>query len=265
VKIAFLGGGKMAEAILASLLTSRTVSPSACFISDISEERLRLLKKRFGVNTYKNNVDAVLPAKVVFLAVKPQQLDELLEEIKDSVTDEHIIVSIAAGKTLSYFSEKLGRGKLVRVMPNMGCMVGEAMSAICADESVSPRDVAEVERLLQAAGKTLQLTEDKFDAVTALSGSGPAFFAYVLDSMVSGAIAEGLDRDQALLLAEQTMLGTARLLLDNKVDPADLIRDVASARGTTAEGLNELEASDLRLVLQKTIAAAARRSRELSM
>jgi pyrroline-5-carboxylate reductase len=149
-------------------------------------------------------------------------------------------------------------------MPNMPCLVGEAMSAFAAASGVSARDRQTARRLLACFGEALELPEKQLDAVTALSGSGPAFFAYVLNAMAEAAAKEGLRRKDALFLAEQTMLGTARLLMEKKLDPEDLVRSVASARGTTAAGLDVMDRAGLAETLRRAIRSAARRSRELS-
>ena len=265
MKIGFIGAGKMAEAIIASLIRGKVVPAGAVFASDISEERRNHLKKTHGINTYSRNQDIIDAVDVLVLAVKPQHLDELLAEMSaDGAVPEALVISIAAGKRLDYFTSNLPGSRIVRVMPNLACTVGQAMSAYCCAEEVTPQDKVNVVSILEAAGKALEVPEEQLDAVTALSGSGPAFFAYVMDCLAQGAVAEGMKREDALLLAGQTMYGTALLLMEEEMDPRDLIRNVASAKGTTAEGLGVLEASDAAEVLQSTIAAAARRSRELS-
>jgi pyrroline-5-carboxylate reductase len=264
MKVGFIGGGNMAEAIIASLLSSKTLEAHEIFASDIAAERRDALKKRYGINVYSRNDTVVAAAEILFLAVKPQNLGDVLAGVAADVTEEHLVVSIAAGKRIAFVQSYLSLAKVVRVMPNMATLVAEGMSVFCAGEGVTQAQRGMVRELLSCSGKVLELPEASFDAVTALSGSGPAFFAYLLARMVDGAVAEGLERADALLLAEQTMLGTSRLLIERGVDPEDLIGSVASAKGTTAAGLDVLDGSQVGGELARTIAAAARRSRELS-
>lgn len=264
MKIGFIGGGKMAEAIISALIGSKTVGASEIFASDLSADRRSYLKKQFGINAYSRN--EVIPgmADVIFLSIKPQQFDEVAAELAGKVTGQHLVISILAGKKTSNIEALLPAARVIRVMPNMACQVTEGMSVLCCGRLATHTDKTTAVKVLESCGRVLELTEDKFDAVTALSGSGPAFFAYVLNKMVEAAVQEGLEQADALLLAEQTMRGTAKFLLEKETTPADLIKSVASAKGTTAAGLEVLDKSDIAVVLADTIKAAARRSRELA-
>jgi pyrroline-5-carboxylate reductase len=264
MKIGFIGAGKMAEAIVASLLNSRTVEAHGIFASDISAERRRSLKRQYGINVYSSN--KVIPgmAEIVFLAIKPQQIDEVFADAGPNITDHHLVISIVAGRKIAAIQSAFPQARIIRVMPNLACLVSEGMSVFCAGSTASVDDRKTATKLLSCFGKVLELPEEKLDAVTAVSGSGPAFFAYFMDKIVDAGVKEGLARQDALLLAEQTMMGTAKLLMEKKLDPQNLIQSVASAKGTTAAGLAILEKSAVAGILQKTIAAAAQRSRELS-
>ena len=264
MKTGFIGAGKMAEAIVASLVTSKTLDAGDLWVSDVSPDRREWVKSRYGVNVCEENRRVAEATEVLFLCVKPQDLDGRLSELAASVTARHLVISIAAGKRMETIETRLPAARVVRVMPNLACLVGEAMSVYCPGTNVTRDDRALVERLLSACGRVLELPEDQFDAVTALSGSGPAFLCYFLKGMIDAGVAQGLLRDHAVLLAEQTMLGTARLLMEKGMDPETLIRDVTSARGTTAAGLDVLAASDVTPVIGETIRAAAVRSRALS-
>jgi pyrroline-5-carboxylate reductase len=254
----------MAEAIVVSLLKARLASPSEVFASDSKAERRQAVKKRHGVNTYASNRLVAGMAPVVFLAVKPQDLEAVLREIAPVITSEHLVISIAAGKTIAWIEALLPRAKVVRVMPNMACLVSEAMSVFALGRKVSEMDKYLTRKLLSSFGRAMELPEEQFDIVTALSGSGPAFLAYLAARMVDAAVAEGLDRDSAIQLALQTMLGTGKLMLEKGMEPGKLIEAVASPGGTTAAGLKVLEGSDVAAVLRETMGAARRRSRELS-
>ena len=264
MKIGFIGAGKMAEAIIAAVIESGQAAAHEIFASDIDEERRGEIKRRYGINVYSRNSVVAGSAGVVFLAVKPQSLTEAVGDLAAEFTDKHLVISIAAGKRIASIESLLSSARVVRVMPNLPAVVSEAMSVFCMGTKANPGDRDTVARLLGAFGKVLELPEDLFDAVTALSGSGPAFFAYVLKEMVAAAVKLGLPEEHARLMAEQTMLGTARLLLEKGMPPAELVRAVSSAKGTTAAGMAVLENSPVSLVLQETLSAAARRSRELN-
>jgi len=264
MKVGFIGGGKMAEAIVAALLASKTCKAHEISAGDLSADRRKALKRRFGINVYSKNFSVVEAAPTIVLAVKPQNFPDVLAELAPDLGAKHLVVSIAAGKTLAGIQTALGSDRVVRVMPNLACQVAEGVSAFCAGAGATRRDKETVEKLLASFGKVVELPEDRFDAVTAVSGSGPAFFTYVLQSIVEGGVEAGLDRDVAVLLAEQTMLGTSKLLLENGMDPEALIKAVTSPQGTTAAGLAVLEKSDVADVMRRTIRAAADRSRELS-
>lgn len=253
----------MAEAMIASLIGTKVSDPHEIYASDISAERRMRLKQLYGINTYSKNKVIPGSATVLVLAVKPQDLGDALKEFAPLINDKHLVISIAAGKKLGFLQSLLPRARVVRVMPNLACTAAEGMSVFCVGASITPLDKATVNRLLSCLGKVLELPESHFDAVTALSGSGPAFFTYFLNLMVDAAVKEGLDPKEALLLAGQTMLGTSKLLMEKHLDPQELIKAVTSAKGTTAAGLEVLDHSDIARVVRDTLHAAARRSAEL--
>ena len=262
--IGFIGAGKMAEAIMAGLLRQQFAQPGQILASDVSAERLATLRKEYKIGVTGQNTEVVSQSQCCVLAVKPQQLDAVLHELAPHLTPDHLVISIAAGKQTAGLESLLPHGRVVRVMPNIACLAGEGMNVYTRGSRATEEDAATVQELLGCCGLALELPEAQFDAVTALSGSGPAFFAWVLDRLVDGAVQEGLSRDQALVLASQTMLGTARLLQTTGMEPADLAAAVTSAKGTTAEGRAVLENESTADILKRTVAAAARRSRELS-
>jgi pyrroline-5-carboxylate reductase len=264
MNLAFIGAGKMAEAIIAAIIRAELpISPFYIKVSDIDPARLAALAKQYRTETAGSNREAVQWADTVFLCVKPQHLEEVLREIADVATPEHLFISIAAGKKLADIEHRLSGARVIRVMPNVCCLAGEGMNVFTLGSRASEEDRENALTLLGAAGVAHELPEDKFDAVTALSGSGPAFFARFLIHLIDAAKAEGLSEDDASVLATQTMFGTAVLLRASDLTPEQLIRHVASAKGTTAEGLAVLDGSDFGKIIGDTIAAAARRSREL--
>lgn len=262
-KIGFVGAGKMAEAMIAGLIEKGFCGPDGILASDANSERLTEISRQFGIRITLDNAEVMSYADVCVLAVKPQQLNEVLAGLGTRITGAPLVVSIAAGKTTAFIESLLPAGRVVRVMPNIACLVGEGMNVFTRGSRATAADADLVSRLLTCCGRALELPETLFDAVTALSGSGPAFFAHILDRLADGAVKEGLSREQALLLAEQTMLGTARLLMVKAMAPADLAAAVTSAKGTTAAGRAILETPVLDDILGRTIEAAARRSREL--
>lgn len=264
MRVGFIGAGNMAEAILVSLLESGLQEPDEIWAGELRESRRRRLKRAYGVGVTARNAAVVERSDVVFLSVKPQDMAAALEPLGRLFTAKHLVLSIAAGKRLAFFESLLPRARVVRVMPNLAASVGEAMSAFCAGARVRDADRRRTARLLGAFGKVVELDESLFDVVTALSGSGPAFFAYLLEALVAAAVKEGLTRRDALLLGEQTMLGTARVLMEKGIEPAALIRSVRSPKGTTAEGLAVLDEAGVGRVMARALVAAARRSRELS-
>jgi pyrroline-5-carboxylate reductase len=264
MKIGFVGAGKMAEAMISSFLARKVLAAHMIFASDISTERRSILKRLYNINVYSNNSIIPAMAEVIFLSIKPQQMGDVLTEMAPAITDKHLVISIAAGRKISAIQELLPRARCIRVMPNLASLVSEGMSVFCPGSSATAEDKRTAMKLLSCFGKVLELPEEKFDAVTAVSGSGPAFFAYLLNAIADAGVKQGLSKADALLLAEQTMLGTAKLLIEKKLDPQELIKSVTSAKGTTAAGLAILEKSSVSSVLCKTIIAAAERSRELS-
>ena len=254
----------MCEAMIASLLAAKHVSPYKIFASDIHRGRLNLLKRKYCINVYSKNQLAVGDSDVVILSVKPQELQVVLEEISPFVSKKQIIVSIAAGKKIAMIEGVLKGAKVVRVMPNIACLASEAMSVFCGGAKTSQKDRRTVSRLLRCFGRVLEMPEKFFDAVTAISGSGPAFFAYLSRCRVEAGVAQGLKREDALLLAEQTMLGTGKLLLEQGIGSEALIKAVSSQKGTTEAGMKELRKPVVAAAIAKTINAAAKRSKELS-
>jgi len=263
MKIGFLGAGKMAEAI-ASALVQTGFDPQNIVACDKAKERRDLMAKQYKVSVTDCPLETAKACNVLVLGVKPQDLDALLADIKKHLTAKHLLISIAAGKTLAALKKAAGaKPRMVRVMPNLALMVQEGMSAFCAAPNAKPADKRLVKQIFGCAGAVLELPEKHFDAVTALSGSGPAFVASMLNAMIEAAVALKLPKDAARLLAEQTFIGTGIYLQNTGRDIGEFIQAVASPKGTTAAGLAVLEQSDIKTVLAQTLTAAAERSAEL--
>ena len=263
-KLGFFGAGKMAEGILAAASLAPGFDPSAVLMAEKVPARAAEMAKKYGVRTTPDARDVAREAHVVFLAVRPQDLAALAADVKPILTDKTLVVSIAAGKSIATLRKALGRNvRLVRVMPNLALRAKEGMCAICPARNATPADVRKVAKILDAAGRTVVLEERHFDAVTALSGSGPAFFAFMEQAMAEGGAALGLPPEAARLLAEQTMLGTASYLRQSGAELETFISGVATPGGTTAAGMEVMRASDFKSVVAATLKAAAARSAEL--
>jgi len=201
---------------------------------------------------------------VIFIAVKPQDMENVLEGIKDSVKQDKIIVSIAAGIKISTIEAKLGDRKIVRVMPNTPCLVGEMAAGFTPNKNLREEEITTIEIILNAAGEAIMLKEEMLDAVTGLSGSGPAFVAKLIEAFKEAGKENGLDEETSYSLTLKTFEGTAKLLAKKNMQPSELIKMVSSPKGTTVAGREILDKSDIKEVIKKTIKKATERSKELA-
>ena len=248
-------------AALISCICNKKIAKSI-IASDKNEKNLENIKKQFKIKTTADNKEAVKGSEIVFICVKPQDIDEVLEEIKDAVKNR-LIVSIAAGIKLKHIENILKNKRIIRVMPNINCLVGEMAAGFSAGQYATKEDVEDVSKILNSAGKSFFIEEDLLDAVTGISGSAPAFFAYFIKAFEEAGMKNGLQKEMALKLAAQTALGTGKLLLEKNLSPDELIRMVASKKGTTEAGLKILKKNKVDNILVKTINAAVERSKEL--
>ena len=260
MKIGFFGAGKMAEGILSAI-----ADKSAVVMAEKVEARARELSDRYGVFVTSDLAGVAKNTDLVFLAVKPQDVDAVAAEVKPLLRKGQTIVSIVAGKTLAKLRKAFGpKVGLIRVMPNLALRAGAGMCAICPAAGTPKARTQAVERILGGAGATVVLKERDFDAVTALSGSGPAYFAYMEEAMMEGGVKLGLKPAVARLLAEQTMYGTAKYLRESGADLGTFIAGVCTKGGTTAAGMVKLAKPAFKKTVAETLAAAARRSKELA-
>ena len=260
MKIGFFGAGKMAEGILSAIPGKKGV-----VMAEKVPARAAELKKRYGVKVTDDLKAVARTADLVFLAVRPQDVDAVAAEVKPFLTAKKTLVSIVAGKTLAKLRAAFGtKVRLVRVMPNLALRAKAGMCAICPGPKAPAKAVKAVEEILGGAGATVVLKERDFDAVTALSGSGPAYFAYMEEAMAEGGVRLGLKPDVARLLAEQTMFGTAKFLRESGMDLGAFIAGVCTKGGTTAAGMTKLSTPSFKRTVAATLAAAARRSAELA-
>ncbi|MBS3100913.1 pyrroline-5-carboxylate reductase [Candidatus Woesearchaeota archaeon] len=257
---AFIGTGRMAAALISCICKS-SVSRNI-IASDKNNINLARIKKQFKIKTTTDNKEAARNSDIVFICVKPQDIDAVLDEIKDVVKNQ-LIVSIAAGIRLKHLENKLKNKRIIRVMPNINCIAGEMAAGFSAGKYATKEDIKNVSGILNSAGIAFFMKEDLLDAVTGISGSGPAFFAYFIDAFVKAGVKNGLPRETAFKLACQTALGTGRLLMEKNLSPDKLIAMVASKKGTTVAGLDVLKKHKAKNILIKTIDAAVKRSKEL--
>lgn len=262
-KIGFIGTGKMGEALIKGILHSRLVPPSNIYASDLDYVKLQLMEKDYGIIACEDNCDTVEKSDIIIIAVKPNIVPVVLEEIKESLKNR-LIISIAAGVSIDTYENALPAGtKVVRVMPNIAATVKEAVSSICLGTAVSREDTDVAVDVFNAIGRTIILPEHLMDAVTGLSGSGPAYIFMIIEALADGGVHEGLDRKTARLLAAQTVLGAAKMVLDDGTHTADLKDMVTSPGGTTIRGIRVMEQYGVRVAMMNAVIAASERSREL--
>lgn len=260
--IAMIGGGRMGEAIVAGLLGSGAIATDRIVIAEPDSSRRDALQP-LKVRTVASGAEAVVDAGIVVLAVKPQVIDAVVSELSSSLGSA-LVVSIAAGITCARLEAALPAGtRVVRVMPNTPALVGEGMALLSAGSETTSEDVSAVEAIFSAVGKVLVIEERYQDAGTAISGSGPAYFALVIDALARAGVAQGLPRATAQELAVQTMLGTATMIQQTGVHPEELIDGVASPGGTTIAAIGALESKGVRAAFGKAVAKAVRRAKEL--
>ena len=262
-ELGVIGAGNMAEAILRAEVRSGFLSSAEIVVSDIRQERRQKLSSELGVGWAPDNlVSARCPR--VLLSVKPQQLDEVLVEIAECVGADALVISICAGVTTAHIDGLLGgRGHIVRVMPNTPMLVGAGMSAIAPGPRANDDDVQWTERLFASSGKTVPVDESMMDTVTGVSGTGPAYFFYLIEAMIEAGMADGLSYEFAYQLSVQTCAGAARLLADTNERPEELRRRVTSPNGTTQRAVELLDGAGTKDVWIRAIRAATQRSREL--
>jgi pyrroline-5-carboxylate reductase len=263
--LAVLGGGKMGEALVAGLLASGWRSADDIVVTGRREERLAEMAKKYGVEVTTDNSAAVAGANLVVLAVKPQDIEALLGEISAQVGSEQTILSVVAAIPTSFIEQHLSSSvPVVRAMPNTPSVVHEGMAGIAAGKHAEERHVALAREVLEHVGRVVVVAENYLDAVTAISGSGPAYFALLAEAMIEAGILLGLSREISTDLVVQTMLGSAKLLRDEKMHPVELREMVTSPGGTTIRAIRVLEQSGVRAAFLNAIQAAMERSQELA-
>jgi pyrroline-5-carboxylate reductase len=275
--IGFIGSGNMGEAMMSAILKAGLFDPDKVLAGDISESRLRDMEKKFGIRTTSSNFMVFKACDVVVLAVKPQQmtriLEDLLPDMRREAFNRKLIISIAAGITINKLEKLLysdldpGAKKnlaIIRVMPNTPALVLSAMSAMAANTNCSDEDIQTARSILGAMGKVLEVEEEQLDGVTAMSGSGPAYFFYFIEAMIQAGTKLGFDSSVSSMLALETAAGAVKMLLELGEAPEDLRRKVTSPGGTTEAAVNIFNSREVQQSIIEGILAAAKRSKELS-
>jgi pyrroline-5-carboxylate reductase len=264
-RIAILGGGKIGESLLAGLLSSGWRDASEIVVTGRRDERVAELRERYGVQATLSNPEAVTRSAIVVIAVKPQDFDTLLGEIGGLLTPEQTVLSVAAAIPTAMIEARVADGvPVVRAMPNAPATVHEGVAGVCAGAHADDAHLALAEEVLAHVGSVVRVPERYMDAVTAVSGSGPAYYALLAEAMIEAGILLGLSREVSTQLVVQTMLGTAKLLRDEKIHPVELREMVTSPGGTTIRAIRELERAGVRAAFLNAIQAAMERSRELA-
>ena len=264
MKIAFIGGGNMAEAMLAAILARGLTKPETIIVSDIAKARLRHLEPKYGVAVTASNLKAISGKDIVVLAIKPQNLAEVMPELGGKLKSSQLVLSIIAGAKIDTLSKGLKHGAVVRAMPNTPAQIGEGMSVWTATAEVTEQQKASAKAILGAMGKELYVDDESYlDMATAVSGSGPAYFFLMVEALVDAAVKIGLPRDIARELVLQTMLGSAKFIQQSGEEPAELRRKVTSPGGTTAEALLRLEKGRFSQLLIEAVKAAYDKAKRL--
>ncbi len=263
-KIGFIGCGKMASAIIKGAISSRFVTEENIKGSEVNCDVAEAAQKRLGIEVLTDNKFLVMDSDVIFIATKPNYVASVLEEIKDELTPEKLIVSIAAGVSTSKIENIIGRQRVIRVMPNTPALVLEGMSGVCKGSYAADEDAEFVMEMLSSIGKCIEVSEDQMDIVTAISGSGPAFFYKVIEDMARAGEKLGLEYDKSLLLATQTALGSAKMVMNRgETSVQTLIDNVATKGGCTFVGVSSMSEGNSEKLFYDVISKTAQKAHEL--
>jgi pyrroline-5-carboxylate reductase len=264
-RVAVLGAGKMGGILLKALLDKKLLSPQSTFATVQHPERAAALQKKLGIPVGTDNLAAVRKAEIVFVCVKPQVVAEVIRQIRPAISKKQLVISVAASVPTAQIEKALGKQvPVIRAMPNTPCVLGCGMTALCKGKFADAQHVETACALFNVVGKTVVVDEKHMDAVTGLSASGPAYIYIILESLAEAGVKVGLPRDVATLLAAQTTLGAATVVLETGDHPALLKDAVTTPAGCTIDGILELEEGKLRVTLIKAVVKAAQRAKELA-
>jgi pyrroline-5-carboxylate reductase len=264
--LGILGAGNMAEAIARGVTSRGLFSPDQIIAADVSEDRRKLFTNELKIRAVEDNLDVARQSRTILLSVKPQQMATALAGIGEVLSPDALIVSIAAGISTTFIEKHLGgtsRWRVIRTMPNTPILVGEGMVAMAPGAHATGEDLAQARQIFESAAKVIEVNEDQLDAVTAVSGSGPAYFFYLVEQMIHAGIEIGLSPEHAKQLASQTAVGAAKMLATPTDSPQELRRKVTSPGGTTQAAIEHLDAHAVGPAIVDAIKAAAKRSKEL--
>lgn len=262
--IGFIGAGNMAEALISGLLHGKRITPAQLLASDINASKVARLRENYKIEAASTNRDVAKQADVLVLAVEPQVLDKALADLGVVIREETLLISVAAGYPIARIAHYVpGTTQIVRSMPNTPSLIREGVTAVAYDDRLSDAHASIVRALFESIGQVVKVEEGALDAVTGLSGGGPAYVYVMIEALADGGVKAGLPRETAQLLAAQTVSGAARMVLELREHPGILKDRVASPGGTTISGLHELERGGLRATLISAVEAATRRSQEL--
>ena len=265
-ELGIIGAGNMAEAIVRGLLRAGTMPANSIIVSDLSPQRRQIFQSQLHVTAVEDNAQAARQSRLLLLSVKPQQMAAALRTIAGSVDAKTLIVSIAAAVSTGFIEKTLGPAgawRVVRAMPNTPMLLGEGIAAICGGSHATPEDMRRARTIFESAAEVIETTEDKMDAVTAVSGSGPAYFFYLAEQLIKAAVEMGIPPEQAHRLAARTALGAGKMLAESSEAPSELRRKVTSPGGTTEAAITHLDSANWPTATVEAIKAAAERSRKL--
>lgn len=263
-KLAVIGVGKLGEALVLGLLKQGSLHPEDIVGTVKHESSLKRVKERLGIEVALDNGSAVEQRDLILIAVKPQNMDRVLHEIAGRINKNQLLITVAASVSTSFVQERISKEvPVVRAMPNTPCLYNAGMTALCGGANVTEEHLAIAEQIFQSVGRTVFLDESLFDGVTGLSASGPAYLYVVIESLAEAGVKLGIPREISTLLAAQTMLGSAKMVLESKAHPALLKDMVTTPAGCTIDGLLELEEGKLRVTLIKAVVKAAERAKQL--
>lgn len=264
MKLGFIGAGNMAGAIIGGIIRAGLVSPEEIIGSDVSEAGRRKVRETYGIHVTAENQEVAEQAELLFLSVKPQFYADVIAQIRESVKEEQIVITIAPGKTVAWLEEQFKKPiKIIRTMPNTPAMTGEGMTAVCPNSYVQDLELSYVLRILNTFGKTEVVAEHLMDAVVSVSGSSPAYVFLMIEAMADAAVAEGMPRQQAYRFAAQAVYGSAKMVLETGKHPGELKDMVCSPAGTTIEAVRVLEEKGFRSALMEAMKVCAGVSRNL--
>lgn len=264
MKVGFIGMGNMAIAITGGILKEGLVASNDIIASRRNAQALKKIKEQFDIITTEDNMEVVKTADIIFLSIKPQFYSEIIQQIKNEIISEQIIISLAPGKTIEWIENQFGKPtKVIRCMPNTPALVGAGCTGYCLNKLISSQEEAKVQELLSSFGMARMVNETMMDAVVAVSGSSPAYAFIMIEAMADGAVAAGMPRKQAYEFAAQALLGSAKMILETGKHPAELKDMVCSPGGTTIEAVKVLEEKGFRAAIMDAMEACVAKSKLL--